>query len=420
MKKRIIALLLVMILLPLKVKALTGNTSLECDKSTAIKGEIINCTLKGTIEEDEIKMYEGTIQIEDNYFELVSVTPNSIVETGEINNAHMEYIINNTVTGQFDLATIVVKIKDNISDTVSAQTNILIADQKMTGTTDTQGKSISTTSSRVKINSTNNKLSGITLSSGTISPEFSEDTTSYTAVVDDATVTVSATAASTASRIEGVGEKQLDYGTNTVQITVIPEQGTLKTYTLSITRQDDRNSECNINNIDFYNYDINFNKNNTNYTINVEDAVDSIQVGDDEMCPNDFSICIKRDSIQLDNNAIISEISLNGETITEISDAEHGYTIGELNQGENVLNITIKAENNDTKTYKFTIYRGQKDDDSASSSLESTTGNKGDVTNPKTGSSFIIFTMILLVTSFSIVYYYYRKSDKERKENAEE
>lgn len=416
MKKRIIALLLVMILIPLKVKALTGSTSLECDKSTAIKGETINCTLKGTIEEDEIKKYEGNIIIEDNYFELVSVTPNSIVGTGEANNAHMEYIISNPVTGQFDLATIVIKIKEGISDTVSAQTNISITEQSMTGTTDTQGKSISTTLFGVKINSTNNKLSGITLSSGTISPEFNADTTEYTATIDAETVNISATAAASASTIDGVGEKELNYGTNTFQIIVTPGQGTPKTYTLSITRPDNRNSECNINNIEFYDYDINFNKNNTNYTINVEDEIDTVQVGDDEICPSNSSICIKKDSLQLDTNAIISEFSLNGEKVTEFPETGHGYTIGNLNQGENILNITVKAENNDTKTYKFTIYRGQKDDDSASNSK--TTGNKGDITNPKTGSAFIIFTILLLITSFSIVYYYYRKSAKER--NAEE
>ena len=424
MKKRIIAIIMIILLIPLKVSALTGSTSLECDKSTVIKGDTINCTLKGTIAEDSFAGYHGIINVETDYYEILSVTPSSVMEQYEANNPEMLYASFQGATGEFDIATFAVKVKETISDAISAQTSISIIEQQMLGMEDLGGKTITPTVHNVKINSTNNKLSGITLSPGTISPEFNADTTTYTATVDAATVTVSATAASTASQIEGTGEKALEYGTNTVQITVTPEQGTPKTYTLSITREDNRNSGCNINNIEFYNYDINFNKSNTNYTINVKDTIDNVKVGDSTLCPNDSSICIKKESIQLDNNAIISEISLNGEKLTTIPTTGHGYTIGSLNQGENILNITVKAENNDTKIYKFTINRGQKENNDSSSntpsSSSSTTGGKGDVTNPKTGSSFIYSIILILIASLAIVYYYYRKSDKERKKDVKE
>ena len=93
-------------------------------------------------------------------------------------------------------------------------------------------------------------LSSLALSAGTLSPAFAVDTTTYTATVanDVATVTVTAEASSDYATVvvtpaedddsatEGV-EVALVEGANTITVTVTAEDGTTKTYTITVTRE---------------------------------------------------------------------------------------------------------------------------------------------------------------------------------------
>ena len=93
-------------------------------------------------------------------------------------------------------------------------------------------------------------LSSLALSAGTLSPVFAVDTTTYTATVanDVATVTVTAEASSDYATVvvtpaedddsatEGV-EVALVEGANTITVTVTAEDGTTKTYTITVTRE---------------------------------------------------------------------------------------------------------------------------------------------------------------------------------------
>lgn len=86
--------------------------------------------------------------------------------------------------------------------------------------------------------STDATLSGITLSSGTLSPEFDPGVTSYTAEVPvgTSTVTVSAFANNQFATIEGDGEVDVSSGSGTATITVTAEDGsTTEVYTIDFT-----------------------------------------------------------------------------------------------------------------------------------------------------------------------------------------
>ena len=90
--------------------------------------------------------------------------------------------------------------------------------------------------------SSDNTLSSLKLSSGTLSPSFNKNTTKYTATVgyDVSKVVVSAKANHSKAVIESVtnnGTVNLKVGENTIKIVVRAENGVKKTYTVVVTRK---------------------------------------------------------------------------------------------------------------------------------------------------------------------------------------
>ncbi|PWB97136.1 beta strand repeat-containing protein [Salinibacterium hongtaonis] len=96
--------------------------------------------------------------------------------------------------------------------------------------------------------SSNNDLSGLSLSSGTLSPAFASATTGYTASVDNTTTALTVTPtvadANASVTVNGVavtsgnasGAIALGVGSNTVTVVVTAQDGSTKTYTVTITR----------------------------------------------------------------------------------------------------------------------------------------------------------------------------------------
>lgn len=84
--------------------------------------------------------------------------------------------------------------------------------------------------------STNNNLSGLSLSTGSLSPEFNADTTEYTVNLpaDATTISIDASAADEKATVEGTGEHSLKAGTNEIAINVTAENGDVKTYYVKV------------------------------------------------------------------------------------------------------------------------------------------------------------------------------------------
>ena len=86
-----------------------------------------------------------------------------------------------------------------------------------------------------------NSLSGLSLSDGTLSPEFSYKTTKYTASVDyDVTsIDVSATPSNPSATIDAItGTDNLQVGNNTVTVVVKAGNGSTATYTINVERKE--------------------------------------------------------------------------------------------------------------------------------------------------------------------------------------
>lgn len=98
--------------------------------------------------------------------------------------------------------------------------------------------------------STNNKLSAMAVSNATISPAFSPDTTSYTAEVPFSVskLDIKATAADGKAKVSVDNPTLTPNGTTSVTVTVTAENGSKKTYTISVKRAQDPNYVPSTNN----------------------------------------------------------------------------------------------------------------------------------------------------------------------------
>ena len=80
-------------------------------------------------------------------------------------------------------------------------------------------------------------LKALTISPGTLSPSFSSGTTNYTATVSSSTTKLNVSATKNDSKASvSVSGTNLSVGSNKVTVTVTAEDGTKKTYTITVTR----------------------------------------------------------------------------------------------------------------------------------------------------------------------------------------
>ena len=84
----------------------------------------------------------------------------------------------------------------------------------------------------------NTYLGSLTVEGGTLSPEFSGATENYTVYVDSSvtSVNVSATPVVSTSAVGGTGTYELQSGTNTINVGVKAQNGSIKIYTLTINK----------------------------------------------------------------------------------------------------------------------------------------------------------------------------------------
>ncbi|MBO5530202.1 MAG: cadherin-like beta sandwich domain-containing protein [Bacilli bacterium] len=95
--------------------------------------------------------------------------------------------------------------------------------------------------SAIATKSNNNNLNGLSISNVSLNPAFSSSITTYNATVDYnvSSVNVSATKADSKASVSGTGTVKLNVGSNTIKVNVTAEDGSVKTYTVTITRKEE-------------------------------------------------------------------------------------------------------------------------------------------------------------------------------------
>jgi hypothetical protein len=122
---------------------------------------------------------------------------------------------------------------------------------KINESVDFSGNDMGTPSKTVSVNintqaqqqasySKNNNLSSLKISSGSLSPSFNKNTTSYSATVENevTSITISGSREDNKSSVSGLGTFDLDEGSNKFNIKVTAQNGSSKTYTVTITRKE--------------------------------------------------------------------------------------------------------------------------------------------------------------------------------------
>lgn len=430
-KKIIIFIALISVLLPINVKALTGSINLSCDKTKLNPNEETTCYVKGNINE-EVSGIDATLVLGDNLI-LSSITKDSIWDSGDVGTDSNKIVLvtSNNPKGNFNVVTFKVKAgsKSNMD------TKISLSDVKLSNATDFTETDFTVDDVSIRIPSTVNTLSSLTVSGTTFN--FNENTTSYELEVDSDKVTISATRKDTNSVVSGdTGSKNLKYGLNTFYVKVTSESGSVKTYTLKITRPDNRSKENYMLSFKFGNYDLDFSKDKTNYDLIVNNKITRIASCYGEMNDNTI-LCIDAENLKYSDKANIN-ISINDKNLNDLfdeekielkcnddetscevyfennkigvveykDDKESGYVIlDDLKVGNNELKVIVTAENEEERTYILNINRKNEEGKIIDKTEEEITSNSG------TGSIYMIIVGIVMVVALVVLFIVLRRKN---------
>lgn len=405
-KKILIIISLLVVLIPINVKAATGNIKITCDKEKIKAGDSTTCIISG-ITDSEIIGISATLNLTDN-LTFTSFTKNNSWSEGSIENNKLDIYSENYLNNNFDIGTMVITAKDNISNTNEKMTlkDITFQNDKSNNAEENSFK-VSDAITDIRIPSNVNTLSSLTISG--ISFNFSEDNTNYQLETTETSVTISATAKDSKATVTGdIGTKNLNYGGNNFSIKVTSESGDAKTYTINITRPDNRSKENYLTSFAFSNYNIDFTKDKTDYNITLENKISKLGI-----CKNeDNTLCISLDSIKVsDKSTYIVKFN------DKIIDTKNtNSNVGGINVGNNILSITVVAENDGERVYTFNISRKNEE----GKTIDSDKTDDGINTNVKTGDSYIISIILVLVLSICTIIYLYKKNIIKRKNKSNE
>ena len=173
--------------------------------------------------------------------------------------------------------------------------------------------------------SKNNYLSSLLVSNTNIS--FNRDTLVYNLSTTSDNVQISATKDDNKASVTGTGRFNLNYGTNTHRVNVTAENGSTRTYTININREDTRSSNNNLKSLTLSKGNLNFNKSTTTYNVDVDKDTTSVKI-----------------------EATLEDVK---------ASFENGFgprTIN-LNPGNNTIYIKVRNEIGNVKTYTININR---------------------------------------------------------------
>lgn len=352
---------------------------------------------------DNISAIDGTFNYDSNIFTLVSSSclVNNWSELSNISNNKVFGYANLSFDNMIsDLNKDIVKVILKVNEKVKAGNYSISIDNP--NATNEEGNSISIEggSHIVKILSNMNSLSSLILSTGTI--EFNEDVIYYNLTVDNEidNIEISAELSSTSSSfVEGYKPRKvnLSVGNNIIEIKVKAEDGEIRTYTLNITRQekiidddiekpndnkpgdnDDTNDDDNKPNDDIEKPDDN--KPDEDDSSNNEEPNDS--TGSDKDQTDDSNKPSVEQEKKSSNNYLNKLIPSHGSIVFDKAKCEYFITVpyetdninfelmvedkkasaniegnNNLKVGENIITITVTAEDGNKREYKIIVTR---------------------------------------------------------------
>lgn len=314
--KYIIVILILLICTPVYAADITTSVS---GKSNIDANEQFTLTLNVTGE--NIWGLSGTILYDNSKLSLISSSGlngfTSMIGTGfSLDTA-------NGKSGNFGILNLTFKASSSFAPGESTT----ISFTNLTGASDSARLSANNSQKTITVNipkSNNSNLSNLLIDGSTIGG-FSSSKLSYDLGTTDANeIQVSAVAQDNKATISGTGKKTLSYGRNTFNVVVKAENGTTKTYSITINKKDNRSTNNYLKSLNIKNANIKFNKSTQTYNVVVENKVDSIDI----------------EAVAEDSKSSIS-----------------GTGKKSLQNYLNTFNIIVTAENGSKRTYKINISR---------------------------------------------------------------
>lgn len=439
-KGKIVILFMLIISIPAIVKADTFSVSLDCNKYTSsIASMSCKISLNNDFVGSNLKM---NIKSGDSK---ISFKPSS-----GINYTFEDNVL--TINNNFNAGTLYlgdIKVAADIYNDAPGDTKtVTVSDISITNSSGTviSGNNVSGSS---YLYSETIGLSSLTISG--LSFTFQSDIIYYNLEVDSSvsSVTISAEKKDNTDTVTGTGTHDLNYGLNTIEVIVTNKEGVKKPYILNITRLQpgvpvpEKKKNNYLTKIKFLGYEIDFDKNKTEYDITVDNNVSKFatctsNVNDiNYLClvMEDEYFAIDGESYEFifngkDEETYLEELKKLTEKIEVKDNDEGGYSgyidgeliwkadenanllytkayYGDLKVGENVLKVVVVAENGDERTYTFNINRKNADGKlSTEKELEK---------SPPTGSALIIVICIILVISLGVaIYFIYKKNNVDK------
>lgn len=343
--KRVISYLCLvfMFMLPVVVKAATVSVTLKCP-SSAVAGTTIDCSVNVSTNTPINGIVGKYTLVGASY---VSFTPQSGFSANYVSKDGFNIGNNAGRIGTYSAGTLKVK--------VTAAASITIRDIDISDTA-FQSYTAANQTATIKLKSSNNKLSGLSLSEGRLSPAFSASVLSYTATVNSSSVTINASKGESSQTVTGTGKKTLNYGKNTFKVVVKSEAGTTGTYVIVITRPDNRSSNNNLKSLSVDVGSINFKASTTTYSLNVGADVSSMKISAD---------------IEDSKASFVKN---------------YGARTVKLSYGASSHQVKVKAENGSVKTYTIKVNR--EDGRSSNTYLKSLNLSSGSISFSKDVESY--------------------------------
>lgn len=225
----IILSLITLILLPLSVNAASGTIKITGSSQVVVGNKItLTVTLSSST---KIGSWEMNLDYDKNYLELLSSTSDS-------GGTRMASVMQSTTGVSSKKYTFTFKAKKTGATTLKVGTYDVYAvnEEKMSITSTGKTVKIITQEELEASYSKDNNLKSLSVEGFELSPAFSKDVTEYTVTVPEDTkeVTINATENDSAATVSGTGTFEVTQGTNTFPIVVRAENGSEKTYTITV------------------------------------------------------------------------------------------------------------------------------------------------------------------------------------------
>ena len=213
---------------------------------------------------------------------------------------------------------------------------------------------------------TNNFLSSLSINGYTLSPVFDKDVLTYEVIVSEDTneITINATAESSKATITGAGKIKIDSDNTIITITVKPQVGSEKKYTLTVIRPVSQNNDDTTNTNNDNNTNTNTTNDNTNTTndnTNTTTTQTQETITEIDKIISDSSIKVTKNNItsikyNTKASAIIDKLAKNGAKKVVIKDSNKkeiskssligtGYTVNITNEKETKsYSVIIKGD----------------------------------------------------------------------------